>query len=581
MTEPRKNPVEVFLESTPLRLTFFFTLILLTVAPIFSVPRNGGATLDWQFFQFFEEIARKTILHYHQLPIWNPYFCGGTTMIGNPQTTFLVPTFPLVLVFGATLGMRLSIIAVILVSCEGGYRLGRQLGLGALASVFVGLTWSYYGHTWGWLHDGQYGLQGMTLATWVLYGYLRGLERPVYLALGAAFFAWMLAYRGIQPGPQLALGLGIWSLLEARRRFIDKRPLVEALWPVAACAILGVLAFAYVGVRMVPVLQEVLAHPRVIGDERVWTFTEVLFEIFLLPYGTRGFPSSGYSYLGAVGFSLFVAAVFFAGPRKRAAIPLFVALSFLLLMLGPQGSLSPYALLHRLPLYKSLRNPALFSFTGALFLVIGAGFALDELLRWAANLRRGARVATALVTILTLSSFGDLFVQARHATTDNFLTFGAIPRVADEFRQTRGNDFQQPIWPYLDRGSIACYDETPWPTSSELRSDLPAEEYLADASAGTVRRVRWTPNRIDLHVELARPATLLVNQNWSPGWHASTGKLRSANGLVAVDLPAGTTELTLSVWPLGATAGVLLMLAAIAVTVWLVRRDRRLQANRH
>src|SRR5262249_48450014 len=76
------NTLASALDSTPVRLTLFLALAVFGCAPLMTAPRAGGLTLDWQFFQFFDEIARRTIAEYHQFPIWNPYFCGGTTMVG-------------------------------------------------------------------------------------------------------------------------------------------------------------------------------------------------------------------------------------------------------------------------------------------------------------------------------------------------------------------------------------------------------------------------------------------------------------------------------------------------------------------
>src|SRR5262249_14919255 len=142
--------IERTIECTPIRLSIFLWLASYAFLPIFSDPQLGGGTLDWQFFQFFEEIARKTVLRFGQFPVWNPYFCGGTPMVGNPQTTFLVPTFPLVLLFGTTFGMRLSEFCVIIVGAEGGYRLGRQLKLHVWAALLVSVAFPFYGRTFGW-----------------------------------------------------------------------------------------------------------------------------------------------------------------------------------------------------------------------------------------------------------------------------------------------------------------------------------------------------------------------------------------------------------------------------------------------
>jgi hypothetical protein len=242
------------------------------------------------------------------------------------------------------------------------------------------------------------------------------------------------------------------------------------------------------------------------------------------------------------------------------------------------GTFSPLPWLHKAPLMKSLRNPYLWGFAGALFVVIAAAYALDELDRWLrARGGRSRTTAFVLVPLLVAATAGDLLWRGRWelAPPQFGFTWMQPTHVKDDFRQSRGNHFVQATFPYMNRGTLNCYDETPFPTSSALRPDLPDEEYLADPTAGTVRRIKWSPNRIDLEVNLTRPATVLINQNWQPGWSSSEGTLRSDRGMVAIDLPAGTTRFKVTMWPLTCTLGLLLTLAAIAATVWLYRRDRR------
>lgn len=567
------------LDSTPLRLSLFLWLIVAAIWPIFQAPRHGGWTLDWLFFQMFDEIARKTILEHGQLPIWNPYFCGGTTMIGNPQTTYLVPTFPLVLLFGTTFGERLSQIPVLLLGCEGTWRLLRHLGTGRAAALLAAVALTFFGRTFAWLNNGQHGLVGFVLTPWIFYGYVRGLSRPVYLALGAAFFAWMVCFRGIETSPEVALGLGLWGVLEARRQYLAHRTVRAALWPIAAGAILGLLALGYAGLRMFPVLELVLKHPRLIHETRTFNLSQAFVEMYALPAGLRGFDSPGYVYVGPATFVLFVGAVLFARVRARgpAAMALVCALLFSLLTMGMQGFFSPLFWLHKLPLLRSLRNPALWSVMGAFFVVLAGAFALDELLLWLQGFgRRGQRLAALVAAGVILFTVGDMafFRGQRYLTVPAFpFTWETPPRVKQEFHQSRGNYFEFPLWPYVDRGTLSCYDETPFPASPALRPDLQQEEYLSDPSAGRVQRLAWTPNRIDLAVSLSRPATLLVNQNYASGWSASIGKAYSRDGLLAVDLPAGEHTLRLSMWPPLCTVGLVAMALALLVTAWLWRRD--------
>jgi hypothetical protein len=336
----------------------------------------------------------------------------------------------------------------------------------------------------------------------------------------------------------------------------------------------------FVGVRMVPVMETVLRHPRIFNEYRTNTLTQAFFEMLALPVGTPGYNDAGYVYIGLFTYILFWGAVIFRRVRRRAAIPLLCALFFGIIMLGHHGDLSIYPWLKRLPLYRSLRNPLLYSFTGTIFFVIAAVIALDELLGWLETrplwLRRAGY---AVVAALVFYTSHHIIKIGRKWMPPGTFDFEQTAELDGEFRQARGNQFLHPIWPYLERGTLNCYDETPWPASRALSADLPAEERLVDPSAGTVRRARWTPNVVEVDYELSRPATLLVNQNWAATWHASVGRAHQREGLLAVDLPAGRGRVKIRMWPPWVTLGLLYMIAAIAGAWWLFRRDRRLRLD--
>jgi len=86
-----------------------------------------------------------------------------------------------------------------------------------------------------------------------------------------------------------------------------------------------------------------------------------------------------------------------------------------------------------------------------------------------------------------------------------------------------------------------------------------------------VARLRWTPNSIAFRAELTRPATLLVDQNFDPGWRASEGLPISREGLLALPLAAGGRTLTLRHRPDGFAAGFLLTLVGIGLSAVTVR----------
>src|SRR6202041_695323 len=142
-----------------------------------------------------------------------------------------------------------------------------------------------------------------------------------------------------------------------------------------------------------------------------------------------------------------------------------------------------------------------------------------------------------------------------------------------DFHQARGNRWHAIDYTFLGRGSLSCFDDYNVAQSAALRGDLAQEEYLRDPDAGTVARLAWSPNRIDLHVDLTKPARVFVNQNWHPGWRSSSGTVVSDDGVLAVDLPAGSQDLTLRFLPRSAVGGIATVVLGLGAGAWLSGRE--------
>jgi hypothetical protein len=163
--------------------------------------------------------------------------------------------------------------------------------------------------------------------------------------------------------------------------------------------------------------------------------------------------------------------------------------------------------------------------------------------------------------------------DATHA--EQRLMVDTPPVVLRDFHQARGNRWVAAYYPFMSRGSLACFDDYNVAQSPDLRGDLEQEEYLVDPGAGTVERLEWSPNHIRLQVKLLRAARLHVNQNWHAGWRASVGAVVSDNGVLAVDLPAGEHDVELRFLPRSGVGGGATSLSALGVAALALWRSRR------
>ena len=542
------------------RLAAFATLAV--VAQLFWLW-HAGAMVDYrdaQYFTLFEDAARRSVVDYHQLPLWNPYYCGGIYALGTPSARFAAPTFLFTLIFGVLRSSPLVAAFLYFAGLEGTYRYVRAHGAGALGALLAAPIFALSGFfprsgSFEWVN-----FLGFELLPWAALGLRRafaGEVRGAVLAGGAT--AWMTCFGGTYAAP-FTLLVGVWELFEAAVALRhDRRKLARAFALGAIAALVGV---GLAAVRLWPIAETLAASPRVVGANDAiapLTIAEMLFG--------RRIPFRGDFLVGVLVLPL----ALLGATWKRSFWPLAMACFFLWLASGYGSHPSGYAMLRTVPPYTMLRNPERFlvpfSLAYAVLAAVGVG-KLEALVRK----RKWPRDVVAFGIVLACVDAGVLVDNGWSWQRGRSL-MEAPTRIADrDFANARGNRWLAAYYPGLNRGTLSCFDDYQIPQSPELRGDLPHEEFLADASAGTVARRAWAPNEITLHVEATKPARVIVNQNWHPGWRASEGTVVSDKGRLAVDVPQGTSDLVLRFRPRSALGGGLGSLLALAACAVLLRR---------
>src|SRR4051812_11267839 len=105
--------------AAPIRLAAYAVLTL--GATWLALGQVGGTNdfRDSHLLEPYESVARDAVLHHAQLPLWDPYHCGGLYALGNPQTRFASPTFLASLIFGARRGGAVLLALFLLLGMEG------------------------------------------------------------------------------------------------------------------------------------------------------------------------------------------------------------------------------------------------------------------------------------------------------------------------------------------------------------------------------------------------------------------------------------------------------------------------------
>ncbi|HEY2902875.1 MAG TPA: hypothetical protein VGL59_19995 [Polyangia bacterium] len=561
-------------------------LLAVHVAPLWRDLRAWPGTFDTGYVWFIIEVDRVSIAEYGQLPLWNPYYCGGAPQLASPQTGSLSPLTLLPVLFGTPVGYRLgyTLGLVAALFCLRAY--ARTLGLADLSATVAGAGYAMCGAFAQHLGGGHWG--------WISFAFYPLILRSLHLVMegrrdhivwGALPLTLMVFHWPVYPMAYALVTIGLYALfLGLQNGPRDWRRLRRALLAAVAMIALGLAMGA---VRLLPVAEHIFAHPRKVKD-RDYTWPWELFETYGWRHTERAFGHHQYvfpefgNYIGIIGLALVFCGAYLVVRRRRVLWPVVAGtVAFLLFQMGNLVPL-PWWLLKKLPIYENLRVPSRFTIIAGLFMCVLIGVVIDQ---WAAPALQkwrtvGRRSRVVAVTVLVLATA--FLIDAVSFNRLQFLqTFGTPPPTearAAQFHQAPGNRGRMYAYPRANLGSLNCFEETPLAISPALAANLPADEYLRERDAGTVRRVHWSPNQIELDVDVHRPATVLVNQNWGPGWRASGGQIANVDGLLAATVPVGKTRVVFRYLPRSALIGGVISLTlalAAAAFVFVFWRGRR------
>ncbi|WP_224372672.1 hypothetical protein [Hyalangium versicolor] len=546
----------------------FAVFALLALAAMLPYLRTAGALNDfrdahvlWQY----EEAARKTLLEYGQLPLWDPYYCGGLYGLGTPQSRFASPTLLLSVLFGTTRAEPFIAFLFVLLGMEGAFRYIRSRGASHLAALFSSPVFGLSGVFACALFLGWTNFYGFALVPWALWGVRRAVRGDVRgAAITGLAVGWMTGFGGTYSVPITAVACAAelaGGLVHRRRKAFEAR-----VW--APIVVTGLLTVGMSAFRLWPVLETLQRAPRVIGgmSGAAWAGLPGLLFGYWPPFSLKET-----WYLIGVPAALVALAGF---ARRRSVGLILAAIACVWLALGYSVKPSLFAALRALPVLEMLRYPERFLVIGAVVAAALCAHGIDLLRALGRKKRTWARKALWV-------AFAAMVINVPFQAV-NFLAAASArtmvpPPVAinQPFHQARGNRWTLASFAPMNRGSLSCWEAYPVPQSSQLKGDLAQEQYLEDPHAGTVTETAWSPNRIDLRAVLTRPTRVLVNQNHHTGWRSNAGTVVDHQGLLAVELSAGEHAITLRFLPRSAMGGGLTSLAALGVGALIWRRRRR------
>ena len=536
----------------------------LVAAPHFSNLTQLPINNDSDLFDQLRWVPYYTLTHYHQWPFWNPYKCGGMSMLGNPESGVVTPFLLIYLMGGLLTGIFLEIYLHIAIAFVGGYVLGRELGLRPVACIV--LAGMFPSSSWLPLHIafGHLNFLSAAYLPWIIAMLLAAcrLGQAFPAAIGGLFCALTLT-EGNYAFPFAVILVAIVATTLAVTT-LSVRPLIMA-------AIIGVFAVAFSALKFIPVEEMLRLHPRDFGASWLsWKGAMIsLFSRDQDAYAPS--PSVWYmveygGYLGAP-FIAFALAGTVSGPRRAFPFVLGAVVFFLLFM----GDTGPHALvtyLRELPLGSNIgicgRWVIPLVFCVGILAALGAQFLCDHWGRW------GPRTAVVLLTIGLVDAWVVGSPNYRYLFHYHF----DRPPFSGSFRQFW---VETPIFmTYIaeaNMGSVNCKAFGYYVPNDGIlaynQKGYRGEYWLTDP--GTVSQTKWTPNRLSLDVSATAPTTLVINQNFDIDWHLESGNgtMTSDHGRLAVEVPAGHQRLTLFYRPQHIVLALLMTLGGLVAFVLL------------
>lgn len=548
---------------------------------------------DWNAFMGQAQAEVSSLERYGEFPLWNPWRRGGQIAFAQPESMFLTPVTPLALGIGVIAAFKLLLVPIFVMGCLGMWLLAGQLGLVGVARLapalmfFSSAAYPYYlaGGLPNWLF-------GIAILPWLLWARRRGTSDHRFVVLGAAGYAGVIFAGSVYQFVFFPIIVGLDGLLESiqTRRW---RPMLVAI----AMLLVG---SAISLVRVLPMFDVYRVYPRELAAEERYLTLGLIARAFLDPtipdlssLGGTVF-RDGTNWVSWVTVGCYVGPLFatlailgFVMRWNRSWTWAAVAIFLGWMSLGAGAEYSLWNLLHGLPLLKSMQAPERLLVPAGFMLSIGAGFGIEACERLFARnaglLRKRSRLLQGLV--LAMATAVPLVVNDEvpryaflEAPTPDLPAPGKFMQIIQPKRETQwGGELMEAV--LTNRGNPFAQVDVPSPHAVQS-ADAPGyqgEVWLTKGRGQLDFEVRARTIRVS--AELEDDDTLIVNQNYFPGWVASgtvNGPMVARQGLLSLALPAGKHELVLSFQQHSVIIGSVLSVLAllIALSALLVRRAR-------
>jgi len=553
-----------FMNSIFFAFIFFLILSIIFTFNIFLKIDNWGIA-DWDGFFFYYGVPLKTIIEYHQIPLWNPYYCGGNVLLAHPESLFFSPSFIFVLLFGVVRGIKLSILIHTFLGMFGFFFLSKKIGLKNKSSYIPSIVFMLSGIYSLNISGGHATWQAMAWLPFVFLFYLKGIPEKKYILISAIFllFIFFQAHGYLFLFTILFLSLySFFKTIQTRKmRFLS------------TVFFLLLITFLFGAIKFIPTIEFIMDYPRekpLISPYDYKTFLNFLFDRQISKTLESILKNwEYYTYIGIFPFILFSIGMLF---NFKKMWPLIITgFIFLTISFGFWSSI-----LINLPLFQTLhvisRYIVIFIFVASIF----AGFGFSKIEKKCHNLISSLIIAFIVIDLILVNgsifqyafiippkqvnistSFYQVNKNVSNTTYDLYLSFlGNVGQINS--KEIRGEGF------LINKTNVI-----PKYIDNKMNSEYKGEAFLL--IEGYANITFFSPNEVKIKFNTTKENILILNQNFYKGWNTNDGrKVYSTKGMVSTTVYPEDHEIVFFYLPESFLIGLLIStLSAIFILLLL------------
>lgn len=527
---------------------------------------------DWDYRHSLSHIYQTTIREYHQFPLWNPYICGGTAALGDPEFAVFTPSFLAQSLFGVETGTAIALSLSFTIAGLGALLLAASLKLdpfSALLSCVIILFSSSLmlkateGHTtilfafmwvpwalWAWLH--AYRLGENRRQSWVF-------SCGIFLGLA-------VLQGGIYILSYTAVAFVVLALLSRNKAHAMRISVYSLLW------MAGLTSF-----QLIPSLMWVKEFPdqAFVGSaytyKNLWDifFGRYLQNVFVLPNQLSRWHEYG-AYIGYGVFALVLVGISYVKSSRIVRVLLFGVLATLVVSsLGPL--FEPILIYLKFLPRSNISRLVLFTVLCAGLL---AGFGMKRLI---SHFPRSLSIIPVIIAGFIAI---DLLSMAYPIAEEGFLISREsehIPKspypityTTDTFDiRHNGSDIPRAYSATLKGYGTFSFCSVIGPAPAvTLASDIhnpPA--FIQSEQIVQTKLLDWSPNKIIFSYTSPQDTQISINANYASGWRTNYGSIVPNNPHLTVQVPAGEKTVTLHYRPPGMIFGLLVSIATLLLSI--------------